>query len=170
MRVSSAHRKIADAAYEAVAARSSGRIDDFGDVRAEIKRTLPSVDTALLVEQYVDQLASGADERALERGRSPQLGLFTGDPVALDGFFPTGDGKRVKVRLAAAADWVVLIQLKGDNVQAVSHEYQEWIVAHSRLLPWLSQGMTTEKALEAYRRANPTPPTPAAAQPSARKP
>lgn len=163
MRVSSAHRKIADAAYEAVATRNSGRIDDFEDVRSEIKRTLPAVDTAMLVEQYVDQLASGADDRALERGRSPQLGLFTGTPVALEGFFPTGDGKRVKVGRAYAQDWVVLIQLKGDNVQAVSHEYQEWIVAHSRLLPWLSQGMTTEKALEEYRRANPQAAAPSTA-------
>ena len=158
MRVSAAHRKLADDAYEAVAARSQGRIDALDAVASTLKKALPAVDTALLVEQYVAQLVAGADERALARGRSPQIGLFDGTPVALDGFFATGDGKRVKVRAATAADWVTLLQLKGDNLAAVQHEHAEWLTAYGRLLPWLSQGLTTEQALAAYRAATGTAP------------
>lgn len=155
MKTSRKDSQSADAAYEAIAARNAGRVPDLVLVRDEIVATMPVAAISVLQDEYYWQLTRGADERALKRGRSPQLGLFSGVPEALDGFVSLGDQARVKKRYMLNADWVTHLQLMNGNVQDVNLRYLTEQADHSKLLPYLAQGMTTEDALAAWRRAHP---------------
>jgi len=157
MRADRTDTKRADEAYERVARRSAGRLDDLSAVRVEIEQSIPAADVARLQDAYFWQLTRGADERALHRGRSQQIGLFSGQADALDGYVALGDTARVKRRFMVNADWVAHLQLMQDNVQDVNRRYLTEQSDHAKLLPYLAQGMTTEEALAAYRRAQPKP-------------
>lgn len=157
MKISRKDSQRADAAYEAIATRNAGRVPDLVLVRDEIEATIPAAAIDVLQDEYYWQLTQGADNRALKRGRSSQLGLFSGDPEALDGYVALGDQARVKKRFMVNADWVTHLQLMNENVQDVTHRYLTEQGDHSKLQPYLAQGMTTEEALEAWLRAHPQP-------------
>lgn len=154
MKIPRGETRRADAVYEAVAARNGGR-SELDDVRAEMEATIAAADLAVLQDQYFWALTHGADERALRRGRSAQISLFSGQVEALDGYVALGGTARVKRRVMLNEDWVTHIQLMHDNVQDVSRRYQTELSDHSRLLPYLSRGMDTEQAMDAWRRDHP---------------
>lgn len=157
MRIGRKQSQQADEVYESIGAAGGGRVGDLADVRSAMEQKIPAADLTALLDEYYWQLTRAADERALRRGRSPQLGLFTGQPESLDGYVALGDVARVKKRYMVNADWVTHLQLMNDNVQEVSHRYLLEQADHAKLLPYLAAGLTTEKALEEYWRAHPQP-------------
>lgn len=157
MRMSRQDIQKADDAYEAVAARNAGRIDSLDDVVSEIGSAFPVADVDMLKQRWYRELAAAADRRALEKADNGQLSLFDGNAEALEGFFALGDSQRVKVKVALNADWVANLQIKSENAGRIMQRYLEAQAEHSRLQPYLAQGMTTEVALRAYLQDHPQP-------------
>lgn len=154
MKISRSESRRADAVYERVSSQSGGR-PTLEVIRLEMEASVPAADLAVLQDQYFWALTQGADERALKRGRSAQIGLFSGQPDALDGYVALGGNDRVKRRMMENADWVTHLQLMHDHMQDVNRRYLTEQSDHSKLLPYLAQGMTTETALDSWHRDHP---------------
>lgn len=106
-------------AYANVAAANRGRIPDLEDVWEEIKRLTPSV----AVSQANDAAAWLAvqTEDGIRTNPPPwesQLWL-PGWPEPPSGFWKVGDGERVRIADATAADHVAHLKLIEENERAV---------------------------------------------------
>jgi len=144
------YQRLADAAYEQVAQAAQGWIYSLEDVARAI--VLPLDDVEARDWRFKLQLAKSADQRQIRKGHSAQRDLFSGDPEALDGYLPQGDGRRVQIRVAGNVEWLATIKLQSDNVQEVTTALHETLGQYAMIAPYLAQGMVTPEAVQAYLR------------------
>jgi hypothetical protein len=152
----SRYKQLARDAYEAVLNQAAGRCD-LEDVRDEILARIVALGVSDdIVDDFVDGLLAAEDGRQSSGADSGQYDLFSGEPEALDAVWRLGGGTRVRCRHATRADWYVRLAIKEQNLAAVKDAYDRELARAAKLMPYMTDDtITTEAALEAWRRDNP---------------
>ena len=149
----SRYRKLAEAAYERVAANEDHF--DVTDVIDEIVRELSSEDASSeLIHEFAASLAEKADEKAAKRADSGQMDLLTGEVEALDAVWRIGGGRRVKARNANRDDVLAWLGIRRENADRVAAAFDRDRQTVAELIAFMPDDKTTvEAAVQARKDA-----------------